>query len=291
VSITSSIAFRSFSGFRRVKKNLDLLVHHRTLHPVGTQIHQVNGLKLALDFQAPNHRQIYEQGSFESELTEVIKRMMQPQDVFVDIGANFGWHSLNALSNYPMVQVHAFEPSKRMFELLKRSLDVNGYRNRCSCERVALSDRCGTSKLKTFSELDPMHASLYALADWEFQEEDVDLETLDSRAESFSSPVNVIKCDVEGGERDVLLGSVRLMRGEFGPPPVWFLEANYESSGMAGFFPSDLIDISGQYAPYEPFCIRDGQVKPLRSRTSLRHGDNFILAIRDLHSDRLRKVE
>lgn len=290
MSIGSSLAARTSTMSRRVRKNLNLLLRYRTINPVGVSEHQVNGLKLALDFTAPNHRQIYEQGAFESELTETIDKMSRDGDIFVDIGANFGWHSLSFLQHRPDAQVYAFEPSRKMFLLLSRSLKINGYEDRCHASRVALSNRQCTSTLKTFSALDPMHASLFALADWACEEEEVELDTLDSQAEKFMAPPTLIKCDVEGGERDVLLGARDIMSGKHGVPPVWFLEANYEASGMAGFFPWDLLDIAARCAPYEGFCIREGAVKALISRTSLRHGDTLILAIPEMHRDRLSKV-
>jgi FkbM family methyltransferase len=225
---------------------------------------------------------------FESELTNILDRAARPDDVFVDIGANFGWHSLALLASRSDVKCsYAFEPSKKMFSLLKTSIELNSLDERCYPRRVAITDRKGKNTLKTFTDLDPMHASLYPLADWTFEEEEVELDTLDSQAESFVAPPTIIKCDVEGGERDVLLGARGVLEGKYGPPPLWFLEANYEAASMAGYFPWDLIEIASSRAPYRGYSIRSGTIVPLAGRTSLRHGDTLILAIPDLHSARL----
>lgn len=284
----SSLTSRSSLLARRLKGNLNLLLRHGTTHPQGVCVHQVDGLKLALDFVHPNQRQVYEGEAFESELTDIIKRASMPEDVFVDVGANFGWHSLALLSaRQDVFAAYAFEPSNKMFSLLQDSIALNKLQERCHARQLAIADRKGTGTLKTFCDLDPMHASLYPLADWKYDEEYVELDTLDSQAESFTKPPSVIKCDVEGGERNVLLGAQAVLAGKYGPPPVWFLEANYEAAGMAGFFPWDLVEIASRRAPYQAYCIRGGRVVAVAGRTSLRHGDTLILAIPDFHRDRL----
>lgn len=288
MSLISSLTSRTSTLNRRLRSNLNLLIHHRTTHPSGVLAHHVDGLKFALDLSYPNQRYIYEQGGFERELTAVISRLSQPQDVFVDIGANFGWHSLALLArNTGVLCSYAFEPSASMFRLLSESIALNKLEARCHARRIALTNREGKSTLKTFSGLDPMHASLYPLADWSYEEEEVELSTLDLQVETFSKPPSLIKCDVEGGERDVLLGAQRVLAGEFGSPPLWLLEANYEAAGMAGFFPWDLIEIAKSRAPYVAYCIRGGGVVPVLHRTALRHGDTLVLAVPELHQSRL----
>jgi hypothetical protein len=84
----------------------------------------------------------------------------------------------------------------------------------------------------------------------------------------------------------VLLGSAKLMAGGFGPPPLWFLEANYETAAMAGYFPWELAEIAARY-DYRSYTIRESHAVELRSSRGLRHGDVLILAIPPSHQDRL----
>ncbi|MEP6913212.1 MAG: FkbM family methyltransferase [bacterium] len=288
MAFVSSLTTRSIAFSQRLKRKLNLLLHHGTTRPRGVLVHKVDDLRFALDFAYPNQRHIYEQGVFETELTNIISRLSVAEDVFVDIGANFGWHSLALLTRRPDVSCsYAFEPSSKMFGLLRESIALNKLEGRCHARQLAITDRNGLSTLKTFADLDPMHASLYPLADWSYEEEEVELSTLDSQVRVFSKPPSVIKCDVEGGERDVLLGAQDVLAGRYGTPPVWLLEANYEAAGMAGFFPWDLIDIACQRAPYQAFCIRNKRVVSVLHRTYLRHGDTLILAIPEEHGRRL----
>ena len=244
-----------------------------------------------LDLNAPMQRVIYWQGNFEPDLTRSLQKVMRPGEVFIDIGANLGWHSLFLLVRRPDILCsYAFEPSKQMFASLEKGIHANNCQNRCYAKRLAIGDRKGVATLKTFTNLDPMHASLFPLADWPYEEEEIELDTLDSQAVNFLAPPAVIKCDVEGGERNVLLGAQAIMNGKFGPPPIWFLEANYEAAGMAGFFPWDLIEIAGKCAPYEGYYIRERSILPLPNRTALRHGDTLVLAIPELHRERLEQA-
>jgi FkbM family methyltransferase len=253
----------------------------------GPNILSFNGVKIALDFAYPLHRTIYLRGGFEPELTHVLQRAVRPGDVFVDIGANFGWYTNWLLVKEPGLRVaYAFEPVAATFRLLERSLRANQCERRCVARRLAIGAESSTLTIKKFAGLDLMHASLYPLADVPFEEEEVGVKPLDMLVQEMVSVPTVIKCDVEGAERDVLLGSANLMAGAFGPPPLWFLEANYETAAMAGYFPWELAEIAAKHG-YKCYTIREFRVTELRSNKGLRHGDVLILGIPASHQDRL----
>jgi FkbM family methyltransferase len=256
-------------------------------HRSGTSILSFDGVKFVLDFAYPNHRSIYLRGDYEPELTRVLQRAVRPGDVFVDIGANFGWYTNWLLVKEPALRAaYAFEPLPAIFRLLERALRANGCEGRCVAQQLAVGAKPGTLTIKKFAGLDPTHASFYPLADLPFEEEEVCVEPLDALAREMVAVPAVIKCDVEGAERDVLLGSAKLMAGAFGPPPLWFLEANYETSAMAGYFPWELVEIGAQYG-YKAYTIREFHAVELRSNRGLRHNDVLILAIPASHQERL----
>ena len=247
----------------------------------------VEGVKVALDFAYPNHRSIYLRGDFEPELTDVLQRTVRPGDVFVDIGANFGWYTCWLLVKQPALRAaYAFEPQAAIFGLLERSLRANGCEKRCVAQRLAIGAKPGTLSIKKFAGLDPMHASFYPLADLPFEEEEVCVKPLDMLVQEMAGVPALIKCDVEGAERDVLLGSTKLMAGAFGTPPLWFLEANYEAAAMAGYFPWELAEIAAPHG-YRPYTLRENRVTEIKSARGLRHNDVLVLAIPDFHKDRL----
>jgi FkbM family methyltransferase len=258
----------------------------RLLGP-GPHVLFFDGVDIALDFAYPIHRSIYLRREFEPELTHVLQRAVRPGDVFVDIGANFGWYTCQMLVKNPALRAaYAFEPQAAIFGLLERSLRANGCEKRCVPQRLAVGAKPGTLSIKKFAGLDPMHASFYPLADLPFEEEEVCVKPLDALVPEMAAVPAVIKCDVEGAEREVLLGSTRLMAGDFGTPPLWFLEANYETAAMAGYFPWELAEIATPHG-YKPFTLRDSHAVELRSTRGLRHNDVLILAIPASHRDRL----
>lgn len=256
----------------------------------GVKLCNFGTVNVALDFSEPIHRFIYLQNGFEAEITSVLQKIVQSGDVFVDIGANIGWHTLNLLVNRPdLSMAYAFEPLRRNFDLLVQGIRANDCQDRCDARRLALSNSSGMVVLKKFKGLDLMHASAYPLGDLPFEEEEVSAETLDSVSETFNAPAAVIKCDVEGGERSVLLGAHKVLSGQNGTPPIWFLEANYETSAMADYFPWELAELGANYG-YNAYTIRRGQIVPLAQRKGLRHGDVLVLAIPELHRSRLELV-
>jgi FkbM family methyltransferase len=274
----------------RVAKKLERALRHLSVHALeGVMICDFNGVKVALDFSERSHLAIYRSGGFEIELTKVLCTVCNVDDIIVDIGANVGWHTLSLLVKRPDIAAcYAYEPSMKDFDLLNLGIRANNVQNRCFPQRIGLGSVNKKVTLKHFDGLGSLHSSLYPLADYYYQEEEVQIETLDDLA--YKTPVSIVKCDVEGSERDVLLGAKRLLAGELGQPPLWFLEANYETAGMAGFFPWELIDIASQFAPYHGYFIRRNQIVPLPSRTSLRHGDMLVLAIPELHQERLNRT-
>ncbi len=68
--------------------------------------------------------------SYEPEVTRAMREALKPGMVMLDLGANIGYYSLLAASRIgPQGKVIAFEPGRESCDLLKLSLDANGFRN------------------------------------------------------------------------------------------------------------------------------------------------------------------
>lgn len=254
----------------------------------GVRSTEINGLQFHLNLDEHTHRRIYQRKEFEPELTAVLLRCIGPNAVFYDIGANFGWHTINVLGRHRDARSYSFEPSRSAYKLLQAGLEANGLTGRATCHQMGLSSSPGEATLHTFvgEYLGGVNASFYPLGDSKSTTESVPLATLDSVVEENGAWPTVIKCDVEGSELDVLRGAKNVLSGKKGEPPLWFLETNYETSGMAGFFPWQLLEEAQKHADYEGFYVRDGRVKPLPSKAALRHGDCLVLGVPSLHASR-----
>lgn len=143
-------------------------------------------------------------GVWEPGVTSVIKRMLRPGDVFVDVGANIGYDSLLAAS---LVGEHgrvlAFEASPTTFDLLLRNLALNPYTN-VVARQLAVSDRRQQMPLY-FGPTDNRGKATTIAARGFSQECLVQAHPLTELfSEEERSRIRLIKIDIEGGEVPVI---------------------------------------------------------------------------------------
>src|SRR5262245_60205590 len=72
-------------------------------------------------------RHIAKYGAHEPRLTAWIARRLErsPPGIFVDVGANIGWHTIHAARHHAVETVVAFEPDPFNAWLLDRNLSIN----------------------------------------------------------------------------------------------------------------------------------------------------------------------
>ena len=88
-------------------------------------------------------------GTFEQEVSDTLDGLLRPGSVFVDVGANYGWHSLLASSVVGTTgRVIAIEPNPLNTRLLRRSAEENGFSN-ITVRTMATSDRDSFGALET----------------------------------------------------------------------------------------------------------------------------------------------
>ena len=149
-----------------------------------------------------------ESGELELGTRLLIERFLRPGDVFVDVGANLGLHSLAAARTLlGQGRVIAFEPFPQTADFLTRSLALNGYSNLCDVHQVALSDEEGKRLLHL--GVTSGHHSLFALDEGqtnEIKSVSVNVTCLDTVI-TVDTKVDLIKIDVEGAELAVLTGA------------------------------------------------------------------------------------
>jgi FkbM family methyltransferase len=136
---------------------------------------------------------------YEPETTALIALLLDPHDVFLDIGANWGWYSVVEASQPGFVGViHAFEPNPQSFTDLADIVAQAGLGDRVHCHDVALADHDGAAAM---SIPDGRHSGRATL------DGDGDVAVKVARLDSFHLPgPGVIKLDVEDHEYAVLLG-------------------------------------------------------------------------------------
>ncbi|MGH2395641.1 MAG: FkbM family methyltransferase [bacterium] len=172
---------------------------------------------------------------FERVERQFLNAFLRSGDILVDVGANLGLYSVIAGSRVgSRGQVYAFEPGARAFQRLVDNVALNRLTN-VECHRVALSDRTGQA---------PMASSLDGYDAWNslgrpirgsrYVQELVECSRWDdfARQHGLVGRVAMMKIDVEGWERHVLLGGAETFRRD--DAPVLQIEFTDEAARAAG---------------------------------------------------------
>ena len=182
-----------------------------------------NGLRIVIDnprefIQA----QIVHHGVYEPQIASVLAHLLQPGDVFVDVGANIGNHTLVAAGLGAVV--HAFEPVPRLVESLRANVSLNHLEGRVTVFNAAVGDRQGTAVLHVATRGDDgSHSIIPGVEARSIAAERVAVVALDDHfaGRDRGAPA-VVKIDVEGFEAKVLDGAAGLLSGP--RPPVVIIE-------------------------------------------------------------------
>jgi FkbM family methyltransferase len=177
---------------------------------------------------------------YEPQLTELLKRILEPGMTVVDGGANVGYFTLLCARLVGQEgRVYAFEPEPRNFGLLRKSVERNRADN-VVLTQGALSDRRGQEKLyldrSNFGEPSLRQANVTEPVGA------VDVETLsldDFLASQNEPRVDLIKLDTQGAEGLVLAGAARLL--DEGAPRIVVMEFAPWGLRNMGTDPLDLL--------------------------------------------------
>jgi FkbM family methyltransferase len=217
-----------------------------------TTVETPDGVRYAVD---PENLDVYttmlRRGGHEPHLVELCARLMHGREVFFDVGANVGTFSLSIGRRNSDARIVAFEPQRSLALSTARSARLNGLDNiLVVATLVGSSD--GDASL--YVPPHPMHASTQPRGPHVTRVESP-IRRLDTLVgEGVLPKPDVIKIDVEGGERDVLVGAEATIRAH---RPALVYEAVDVLTLRFGYRPGDLVALISSYGDYEFFGIRD----------------------------------
>lgn len=167
-----------------------------------------------------------------------LRRFLQPEMVFVDIGANVGEFTLAAAKLLPHGRVLSFEPHPNIYSYLGRSVELNNFSN-VKLYNLALGKEDGA--LELYGPSDEHNEGMYSLIKGAVRSEvvtTVPIQTLDQVVERESlDRLDFIKIDVEGAELFVLQGgAITLERYK----PALLIEFSESTFREAGYKASEL---------------------------------------------------
>lgn len=135
----------------------------------------------------------------------LLLHLLQPQDLFIDVGANAGSYTLLACGVNGARGV-AYEPVPATYERLVANVRLNGLEARVRCVNKAVGDKAG--QLAFMTDSDTTNRALRA-GDHAASQSIVEVTLLDS--DLADAEPTALKIDVEGYETPVLLGASRLL--------------------------------------------------------------------------------
>jgi len=204
----------------------------------GRNLYQTeDGIRLWLSESSIIDKAIIDRGVWEETSTNLIRNLIKPGDVVLDVGANMGYYtSLIAKLVGPNGHVHAFEPTEHFGQALKRNVEENGFKN-ISIHDYGLSDR--ETELEIYVNNSTASLHMDPSVGGTFSEA-VHLFPLDGIAPKLGlGRLDFIKIDVDGHEPQFLRGAEEtLMRFR----PRILLEVNHTDYLAAGVTAWDFYD-------------------------------------------------
>jgi len=169
---------------------------------------EIDGHKLFLD--KLDSLELFLHGSHEEFETETVKKIIKKGDIVLDVGANIGYYTLifAKLVGKDGI-VFAFEPEPTNFDLLKKNVTINGYKN-VILIRKALSDRTGKTKLF----LSEVHLGDHRIIDPKETRNSIEIDTItgEDYFRDLNKKINFIKMDIQGAEILALRGMSSLLQ-------------------------------------------------------------------------------
>jgi FkbM family methyltransferase len=192
--------------------------------------------------------------------SRVLKSILSPGDVFVDIGAHVGYFSILASSLIgEKGEVFAFEPAPAMQKSFLRNLDLNKLAN-VHLFPHAVSNKFGEAVF-WFNRTETGTSSLRPVKSNETEEVKVKTVILDQYLEpDVKDRVKLVKIDIEGAELLALEGMWDLLKRENGPDIM--CEVTDEFLRDLGGSEETLLTLMKGYG-YRAFWIEASGLKPI----------------------------
>lgn len=169
-----------------------------------------NNIKIKIDNNTNFHwLNVVNYGGYEAVL--LFEKYLKPGDIYIDIGANYGYMAINAKRLVGATgTVIAIEPEPRVLNLLKFNADLN--KCRMNIVQKAISDSEGESSFNVATEiglsrLDNLRNNTFGM----ILQEKVIIQktTLDKLVADLipNKDIRLVKMDVEGHELSILRGA------------------------------------------------------------------------------------
>lgn len=169
---------------------------------------EVQGHKMFLDSKDTLRLSINE--IYEPLETELVKKEVKKGNVVLDIGANIGYYTLIFAKLVGKDgKVFAFEPDPTNFALLKKNVEINGYKNVILVQK-AVSNKTG--KLKLYLSEDNLGDHRIYNSHDDRKSVKIEAIRLDDYFKDYDGKIDFIKMDIQGAEGGAIQGMLNLLK-------------------------------------------------------------------------------
>jgi FkbM family methyltransferase len=188
-------------------------------------------------FVTPRFVSHYADHRFEPLTSALIRSVSRRKEIFIDVGAHYGFFTILAGLENTQLEVHALEPIPENMEILRRNLELNEL-SAIRCHEKAASNRVGQAQFQKSRAADnssfQTHPEVPRLAEIE-----VETLTLATLLDSRDAAPLLVKIDTDGHEIPILEGlEDSLSRSQ---DVTLIVELNPIMQKQAGHEPEDLL--------------------------------------------------
>jgi FkbM family methyltransferase len=215
-------------------------------------------------------------GEYEKKECHFILSLIETDDVVLDIGANHGWYSLNIAKKFPNTKIYAFEPVKKVLDIMAENVRVNNLNN-INIFNIGIGNENSIREFNYNKDMSGATSMVNILDRNDVEKINCDVRTLDSFIiEHKIDKVDFIKCDIEGAELFALQGACNILEKY---RPKLFIEMLRKWSARFNYHPNDIICFMAGLG-YKCFELSNGYLSCLGEMTDDTKGTNFFF----LHS-------
>jgi FkbM family methyltransferase len=184
-------------------------------------------------------QQLFWYGYYEKEVGDLLKKIVKPGGVFLDLGANIGYFSLLVADNSPSVKVISFEPVASLFQKMNDNISLNNIKN-ISTVNAAVGEIFEEKELFVSAPDNLGMSSFHQPENYSGKKERVKVMAIDDWFKTSGlSKIDIIKLDVEGSEIGALKGMKEVLQKQ---KPILIVEVNPETLSMFNLEPFDIYD-------------------------------------------------
>lgn len=188
-------------------------------------------------------QQLFWYGFYEKELGDLLKKIIKPNDVFIDVGANIGYFSLLVAHRFSSATVISFEPVTDLYKKMNDNITLNNTKNIIS-ENVAAGELNGEKEIFVSAPDNLGMSSFHKPENYSGYKEKAKVVAIDEWFKGSGLPrIDLIKLDIEGSELAALKGMQEILQNF---KPFLIVEINPGTLSMFTLKPSDIYNFLAQ---------------------------------------------